>query len=237
MDPADTPEAPPADPAARPRPSSAQGRTAVGVTVAALLLVVIVIYGVTRSTGKLVAHTGACARSLDVADRLAPLVHGDVAALTLAQEPHDLSKLAFDDADGRSTTLGAFKGRSVLLNLWATWCAPCRAEMPSLDALQKAHASPAFSVVPVNVDTVRLDKAQGFFKDTGATDLPYYADNSADILQALRKDVPLQGLPTTILVGGDGCVVATMNGPADWNSPDAVALIDKLAAVEPKRPS
>lgn len=182
------------------------------------------LYEIARPSGKQVAHRGACAQSLNLAQGVDALVHGEVAALTLATRPNQLGPIAFDNADGKRTTIGSFKGKTILLNLWATWCAPCRQEMPSLDKLQAAIGSRNFSVVPVNVDTVRLDRPKAFLREIGATNLPFYADNAADILQDLKP----KGLPTTILIGMDGCEIGTMAGPAQWDSPDAKALIERL---------
>ena len=186
------------------------------------------LYEIESSTGKRVAHTGACAHSLDVAQAADPLVHGEVAALALASTPHQLGAIAFDKADGTKTSVAAFGDKTILLNLWATWCVPCRAEMPALDKLQAQLGSDSFQVVPVNIDTARLDKPRAFLKEIGATSLTYYADNTADILQNLKQDAKIVGLPTTILIGKDGCEIGTMAGPAQWDSPDAKALIEKL---------
>lgn len=183
------------------------------------------LYEITPRGGKTVAHTGACARSLDAARSIEPLVHGEVAALVPAANPRDLTAIAFDDADGHKTTVGSFAGRTVLLNLWATWCVPCRTEMPALDRLQAQLGSKSFGVVPVDVDQLRLEKARTFFKESGVTSLPYYSDKSADILRALGS----AGLPTTVLIGTDGCEVATIAGPAQWDSAEAKALIERAA--------
>ncbi len=191
-----------------------------------------ILYGMTPLGSKHEAHSGACARSLDAAQSIDTLVHGEVAALMPAGHARDLSAIAFDDADGHKTTIGAFAGRTVLLNLWATWCVPCRTEMPALDHLQAQLGSKSFGVVPVDIDQLRLEKARGFFKETGVTSLPYFSDNSADILRALGS----QGLPTTVLIGTDGCEIATMAGPAQWDSPEAKALIER-AAKAPATPS
>lgn len=186
------------------------------------------LYELTHRGGKQVAHSGACARSLDLAQAVDPLVRGEIAALSLAGRPNELTPIAFDDADGKKTTVGAFKGKTILLNLWATWCVPCRTEMPALDKLQADLGSDKFAVVPVNIDTVRVDKARNFLKDIGASSLPFYSDDTADILQALKRNQKVVGLPTTVLIGADGCEIGTMAGPAQWDSPEAKALIKTL---------
>ena len=211
------------------------GRRAVTPSIAVFALLVgaagaFGLYEITRSGGK-EAHSGACARSLDVSQALDPLAHGEVASLMPARRARDLTTVAFDDADGRKTTIGSFAGKTVLLNLWATWCVPCRAEMPALDRLQAQVGSRSFGVVPVDVDQLRLDKARAFFKETGVTSLPYYSDDSADILRALGSE----GLPTTVLIGTDGCEIATMAGPAQWDSPEAKALIERAARTKPSQ--
>lgn len=186
------------------------------------------LYGIGRSGGKRVAHSGICAQSLDLAQTADPLVHGEVAALTLAKDPHQLDRIAFDDGAGRRTSVGSFAGKTVLLNLWATWCVPCRSEMPALDKLQSELGSDRFQVVPVNIDTVRLDRPRAFLKEIGANSLPFYADPTADILQSLKSSAKIVGLPTTLLIGRDGCEIGTMAGPAEWDSPEAKALIKRL---------
>ncbi len=187
------------------------------------------LYKIARGDGKHVARAGTCAGSLTLADAAGPLVRGEVAALTLATRPNPLATIAFDDADGHGTTVGAFAGRTILLNLWATWCVPCRQEMPALDKLQGALGSPGFAVVPVNIDTARLERPRAFLKQLGAS-LPFYADHTADILQRLKARQTIVGLPTTILIGRDGCEIGTMAGPAQWDSPEAEALIAKVAS-------
>ena len=189
------------------------------------------LYGIAHDSGKLVAHTGACAQSLDLAQAVDPLAHGELAALTLATRPNQLGPIAFDDANGRKTTVAAFAGKTILLNLWATWCVPCRQEMPALDNLQGALGDAKFSVIPVNIDQLRLDKPRAFFKDIEIKNLPFYVDSSADILQALRG----KGLPTTVLIGQDGCEIGTMAGPAQWDSREALTLIQRLVAVAPAK--
>ena len=201
-------------------------RTVVAAGVLALVAAAAVgLYAVMPHAGKATAHSGACARSLDLAQALDPLAHGDVAALILASTPNDLSAVAFQTNDGKPTTIADFKGRTILLNLWATWCVPCRAEMPALDRLQSTLGSDKFEVVPVDIDTTRLDRPRSFLHDIGATHVKFYADHSADILQTLHG----KGLPTSVLIGPDGCEIGTMDGPAPWDSPDAKALVTRAA--------
>ncbi|WP_020173884.1 thiol:disulfide interchange protein TlpA [Methyloferula stellata] len=189
-----------------------------------------VLYGIGKPDSKEAAADAAkCAPERDVALRLKPFVHGEVAALSLNPAPKSLPDLTFNGPDGEKTSLAAFKGRLVLLNLWATWCVPCRQEMPSLDRLEANLGSDGFEVVAVNMDTSRLEKAKAFFGEIGVEKLGFYADPKADVFQVLKQKGGIMGLPTTILVGKDGCEIGTMAGPAKWDSPEAAALITAAA--------
>jgi thiol-disulfide isomerase/thioredoxin len=152
-------------------------------------------------------------------------VHGEIAALTLALRPQPLPELSFSGPEGASASLADFKGRTILFNLWATWCVPCRQEMPALDRLQGLLGSKDFAVVAVNIDTARLDRPKAFLEEIGVKNLSFYADSSAAVLQALKREGRVLGLPTTILVGKDGCEIGTLAGPAQWDSQDALALL------------
>lgn len=192
------------------------------------------LYEIANPPGKNVAaHAGACAKSLDVAQTIAPLTRGELAAMTTATRPNELSSIAFDDTDGRKTSIASFRGKTVLLNLWATWCVPCRAEMPSLDKLQSALGAKDFSVVAVNIDQTRLDKPKIFLKEIGADALPFYSDKSGEIVQTLKQTQKIIGLPTSVLIGADGCEIGTMAGPAQWDSPEAKALIQRVQKADP----
>src|SRR5215475_15182573 len=113
----------------------------------------------------------ACRAAVDTAKRLAPLAHGEVAALTMATAPLKLPDLAFEDADGKPKRLSDFRGKTVLVNLWATWCVPCRKEMPALDELQAKLAGPNFEVVAINIDTRDSEKPRNFLKEANLTRL------------------------------------------------------------------
>ena len=119
----------------------------------------------------------------------------------------------------------------MLVNLWATWCVPCRKEMPALDRLQTRLKGPNFEVVAVNIDTRDPEKPRAFLKDANLTALGFFNDEKAKVFQDLRGIGRALGMPTSVLVDGKGCEIATIAGPAEWDSDDAVKLI--RAAVSP----
>ncbi len=168
----------------------------------------------------------ACLPAAQLAQKLQPFARGEVAALAPAKSPIPLTTVAFQDGDGKDRTLADWKDKTVLLNLWATWCVPCKKEMPALDELQKKLGGPDFEVVAVNIDTRNPEKAKAWLTDNGITSLAYYADNSARIFQDLKEKGRAFGMPTTILVDKNGCEVATLAGPAEWASGDAIKFIE-----------
>jgi thiol-disulfide isomerase/thioredoxin len=173
----------------------------------------------------------ACREAVDLARKLAPLAHGEVAALTMATAPLRLPDLAFEDAEGKPKKLSDWRGRTVLVNLWATWCVPCRTEMPALDSLQTRLGGPNFEVVAVNIDTRDPEKPKKFLKDANLTRLGYFSDQKAKVFQDLKAIGRALGMPTSVLVDGQGCEIATIAGPAEWGSDDAIKLI--TAAMKP----
>jgi thiol-disulfide isomerase/thioredoxin len=166
-----------------------------------------------------------CRPAAELAKRLAPLARGEVAAVGIASEPRPLPDLAFMDANGKPRTLADFRGRTVLLNLWATWCVPCRKEMPALDALQAKLGDETFEVVAVNIDTRNLDKPKAWLEEAGVRKLGYYADSSAKVFQDLKAAGKAFGMPTTLLIDPNGCELGALAGPAEWASDDAVKLV------------
>ena len=181
------------------------------------------IYGIASLQGNPV--DAACRPAAQQAAKLKPLMQGELAALTPAKTPLKLDWLAFRDAAGAERRLADWQGRTVLLNLWATWCVPCKKEMPALDALQKKLGGPQFEVVAVNIDTRDAQKPRDWLKENAVNALHYYADPSARIFQDLKAAGRAFGMPTTLLIDRNGCEVATLAGPAEWASADAVALI------------
>ncbi|TPL10096.1 MULTISPECIES: thiol:disulfide interchange protein TlpA [unclassified Mesorhizobium] len=168
----------------------------------------------------------ACAAKSDRAKKVAAAATGEVAALLPADPPQSMKRLAFNGPDGKPMTIADHAGKTVLLNLWATWCAPCRAEMPALDALQKEKGSDAFQVVAVNVDAGDDVKPKKFLKETGVETLGYYRDSTMTLFNDLKARGLALGLPVTMLIDGEGCLIAHMNGPAEWSGPDAKRLVE-----------
>jgi len=176
------------------------------------------------------ASAGKCAAAPAAAARLAPYAVGDLAGLAPTTVGRDLSGLAFRDRDGAPIDLSRWQGRTVLLNLWATWCPPCRAEMPSLDRLQAERGSKDFEVVTVNMDTRDPERPKAFLADIGVKALVHRSDPSMGVFKELQKLGLARGLPTTVLIDRSGCELATLAGPARWDGEAATALL--AAALE-----
>ena len=188
------------------------------------------IYGIGRLTGN-VAVAPECRPAQETARQIAPLARGEVAALAVAKSPKRLPELAFQDAAGARKTLADWRGRTVLFNLWATWCLPCRKEMPALDALQAKLGGPSFEVVAVNIDTRDAEKPKAWLKEVGIAKLGYFADPTAKVFQDLKEAGKAFGMPTTVLIDAAGCEIATLSGPAEWASEDALKLISAVLKI------
>jgi thiol-disulfide isomerase/thioredoxin len=170
-------------------------------------------------------NSASCPASAARAAAMAPLAKGEVAAIEIRRTPQPAPPLAFAGPDGAPTSLAAFRGKAVLVNLWATWCAPCLKEMPALDALQKDLGGPDFAVVAVNIDTRNLDKPKAWLAENRIAALPYYADPQAGVFQTLRAAHKVEGMPVSLIVDREGCELGIIQGPADWASADAKALV------------
>jgi thiol-disulfide isomerase/thioredoxin len=194
-------------------------------SVAGLAIGLAGVYGI----GALTSNAGgpaACKPAVELAGKVAPFARGEVAAVNMAKSPLRVPNLAFQDAAGKPLTLADWRGRTVLLNLWATWCVPCRKEMPSLDALQTRLGGPNFEVVTVNIDTRDTEKPKAWLKEVGVSKLAYYADPAAKTFQDLKAVGRAFGMPTTLLIDPNGCEIGTIAGPAEWASDDAIKLIE-----------
>jgi thiol-disulfide isomerase/thioredoxin len=182
------------------------------------------VYGIARLTGN-AAVDAACKPAQEIARRMAPLARGEVAAVAVATTPKRLPDLVFKDGAANGKSLADWRGRTLLLNLWATWCVPCRKEMPALDALQNKLGGPQFEVVAVNIDTRDAEKPKAWLKEVGIDKLAYYADNTAKVFQDLKAVGKAFGMPTTLIIDPNGCELAALSGPAEWASEDAIKLI------------
>jgi thiol-disulfide isomerase/thioredoxin len=172
----------------------------------------------------------ACPFDAAKAEALNAAAKGDVAAMLASDAPQSLRTLPFNGPDGKPGTLADFSGRTVLLNLWATWCVPCREEMPALDRLQGAAGSEKFEVVAVNVDTGSDEKPRRFLEEINVSKLAFYHEPELALFNDLKRRGLVLGLPVTLLVGPDGCLRSMMNGPAAWDSGDAMAFIEAAVA-------
>jgi len=156
---------------------------------------------------------------------------GDLAALNGTGTGRGYADLAFTDAEGNSRTIADFAGKKLLVNFWASWCVPCRAEMPALQAVASKYNSDTFAVVPVNLDVGEsgIEKAKKFLADEKLT-LPLYPA-PLQAFQRLQQEAVTVGLPTTVLLDEKGCEIAVLQGPAEWDSPDGSAVIDALLST------
>jgi thiol-disulfide isomerase/thioredoxin len=220
----DMPEMPPARPAPTRRIP-----LAIGAVVAVGVIGLGAFYGL--GGFKRAGGDPSCGQAVELARKIGPLAHGEVAALTMATAPLRLPDLAFEDAEGKPRKLSDWRGKTVLVNLWATWCVPCRKEMPALDRLQSKLKGPNFEVVAVNIDTRDPEKPKNFLKEANLTGLGYFNDQKAKVFQDLKSIGRALGMPTSVLVDGQGCEIGTIAGPAEWASDDAIQLI--TAALKP----
>jgi thiol-disulfide isomerase/thioredoxin len=190
--------------------------------------VAVYVRGSGNSNGGALAAT--CADALAAAKRVAPLAKGEVAAFRVADIAERFDDLVFKAPDGSDTSLAAFVGQVVLVNLWATWCVPCRAEMPALNRLQSSMGGKGFTVAAVNLDVKNPERAKDFLGEMGVANLLFYSDPSLGVFNALKRRGLAFGLPTTLLVDGRGCRIGIVEGPAAWDSNEAKALIGAAMA-------
>jgi thiol-disulfide isomerase/thioredoxin len=175
------------------------------------------------------AETAApAAESLAAEGVTRALATGTLAAFLVKPDRPALPDMAFQDGDGKPLKLSDWKGRVVLVNLWATWCVPCRKEMPDLAKLQKELGTDQFEVVAISVDRKGAEASAAFLKETGADNLKLYVEPSTRIVTEFQSP----GLPATILIDRQGREIGRLLGPAHWASPEAIALI-KAALAEP----
>ena len=143
------------------------------------------------------------------------------AGFALHDSPRPVPEISFEDGEGETLSLADFNGKVVLLNIWATWCAPCRREMPTLDRLQAELGGSDFEVVALSIDRQGVPVVEAFYQEIGLETLPIYVDPSGASQRALR----VLGIPTTLLLDRDGNELGRLAGPAEWDSPEMVGFI------------
>lgn len=159
---------------------------------------------------------------------IAALREGDMRKLIVHAEPRPVSEQAFTDDREWEYTLKKFRGKHVVLNFWATWCAPCREEMPTLNALQAEFGGDDFQVVALAIGRNSLEAIRKFFKDVGVDQLDIYLDPS----QAVAREMGVIGLPITVIIDPDGQEIARLTGDADWHGESARAIVAALLKRE-----
>jgi thiol-disulfide isomerase/thioredoxin len=174
------------------------------------------------------AATANPAAALDPA-ALDALRTGEMRKLVVADSPMPAPDLGFTDLHGNPLSLADSGGKVRLVNFWATWCVPCRAEMPALDALERDLGGADFAVIPIATGRNSLDAIAAFSAEAGITDLPTYLDPKGELARAMA--VP--GLPVSVLLDRDGNEIARLTGAAEWDGRDARALVEALTAAEP----
>ncbi|MEQ8229299.1 MAG: TlpA disulfide reductase family protein [Rhodospirillales bacterium] len=144
------------------------------------------------------------------------------------ETPRPLPELKFVDGEGREMTLNALEGEVVLLNIWATWCVPCREEMPALDRLEARLGGPDFRVVPLSIDREGLPTVKAFYQELGLKNLGIYVDRTGKAARQLGA----VGIPTTLLVDREGREIGRTVGPAKWDSDEVVHVLEKYVTPE-----
>lgn len=190
-----------------------------------LVILAVVLYG--RGGGSGNQASAECVGSAEISANIARVAIGGVAALQAEKNPRPLPEFPFLGPNGPMSPKD-LRGKSYLFNAWATWCVPCREEMPALDALEGEKGGTNFTVLALNMDTRNVEKVPQWLKDNNVNRLTLYRDHETKGFQTLRREGLVTGLPTTILVDQKGCIVARMAGPAAWDGPDALNVIAAL---------
>ncbi len=179
------------------------------------------LYGAISLTANAVA-----AVELSAADRatLKELRGGDMAKLVVHAKPRDRIAETFRDLYGNPITLADYSGKVVLLNIWATWCPPCRAEMPSLDDLAGEMEGPDFAVIALSTDRAGPGRAARFYEDLRIENLEVMHDRSGNV----SRQAGVLGLPVTLVLDREGREIARLLGDADWGSPEARAILQRI---------
>jgi thiol-disulfide isomerase/thioredoxin len=144
----------------------------------------------------------------------------------LHEAPKPIAAITFEDDQGRQRNLAEFRGKIVLLNIWATWCGPCRREMPSLDRLQELVGGADFEVIALSIDRGGLEAVRKFYTDVGVRKLAIYTDSSGKA----TRELATVGVPATLLIDRAGRELGRLLGSAEWDEPDIVQFLKRFIA-------
>jgi thiol-disulfide isomerase/thioredoxin len=202
----------------------AYGRRRAGLVVLGLALLLTGAYALFGGEDAKSPETAAAAGAPDRVTR--DLATGALAAFLVHSERKPAPDISFQDSEGTHLSLSRWQGRVVLVNLWATWCGPCRKEMPELAELQQRLGSEDFEVVAISIDRQGAEVARPFLEAAGAAALKLYLDPTTKVL----ADFKSVGLPASMLIDRSGREIGRLFGPAEWASPEAVRLIETAIA-------
>ena len=214
------------EPAAK-SPRMTPSRMALAALVIAGLAIAIVVW-VSNATAP---RASDCMPQPAAAKAIDDAATGELAALNGTGTGRGYADLGFVDKDGKPMKIVDFAGKVLLVNFWASWCVPCRAEMPALDRLAAQQDDDHFMVLPINTGEAQPDKGKAFFAAGGWTHLPLYIDPNFAVLERLKTTAVALGLPTTLLLDKKGCEIGVLQGPAVWDSPDGTRVIEALKAI------
>jgi thiol-disulfide isomerase/thioredoxin len=171
-----------------------------------------------------------CPVQADRAAKIDAAAIGQLAALNGTGQGRGYAGMAFTDAEGKPVTIADFAGKALLVNFWASWCVPCRAEMPELDEIAAEYNGDQFMVLPINLDIGAggQEKAKAFLAEGGFQHLPLYADPTFKVFDRLKTEAVAIGLPATLLLDEKGCELGVLQGPATWASEDGHNVVKAL---------
>ncbi|AVX03061.1 thiol:disulfide interchange protein TlpA [Maritalea myrionectae] len=231
----------PSNPNGNDRDNGAKPVRKKGIGIGAITAIVVAIaVGVWVSNGNKGGNGTAVANSCDanpeVQTALDEKAIGDLAAVQVTAKGARYDEISFIHENGDEVGFSAFEGNVTLVNFWATWCAPCRAEMPELEALQVDYGNKGFTVATINLDIGDdgLAKAQKFMEEENLSQLPLHRDPTFDAFEVLKKRGVALGLPATLILGPDGCEWGVLAGPAAWHGEDAKAFVETALELADK---
>jgi thiol-disulfide isomerase/thioredoxin len=187
---------------------------------------------ITLWVGNNSTQAASCPANTVEAAKLDSAALGELAGVNGTGQGRSYADMVLKDAAGTPLTVARFEGKRLLINFWASWCVPCREEMPALNALASKYNSEKFMVLPVNTGETDPAKGAAFLKAGNWPNLPLYAEaNAFEIINRLKTSAVSAGLPASVLVDEKGCELAVLQGPAEWDSPDGDKLIETFLGL------